>query len=130
MTRHCTACEATKARTEFASPTNSYCRPCLRELRRARGKLKAAHPIPYGHHCPICDRDGPMIISTQSQNPKYTQPPFVLDHDHVSGAYRDHLCSRCNIGLGKFKDDPILLAKAIEYLLTHTKKGLDGESNP
>jgi hypothetical protein len=130
MTRHCTACEVTKVRSEFYSPTNSYCRPCHRELRRERGKLKAAHPMPYKHSCPICDRDGPMIIKTQSQNPRYTQPAFVLDHDHGSGLYRDHLCSRCNIGLGKFKDDPILLSKAIGYLLIHIKKGLDGESNP
>lgn len=122
MTRHCSACEVSKARTEFYSPTNSYCKPCHRYLRRARTKLKVSHPIPYGHSCPICDRDGPMIISTQSQTSKYTQPPFVLDHDHASGAYRDYLCSRCNIGLGKFTDDPSLLAKAIGYLLTHKKR--------
>lgn len=39
-----------------------------------------------------------------------------LDHDHSTGAFRGWLCETCNLGLGQFRDDPTLLARAIEYL--------------
>lgn len=39
-----------------------------------------------------------------------------IDHCHETGAFRGLLCSECNFGLGKFKDDPELLLAAVEYL--------------
>jgi hypothetical protein len=39
-----------------------------------------------------------------------------LDHDHEHHHLRDLLCLSCNQGLGKFRDDPQLLARAVEYL--------------
>ena len=39
-----------------------------------------------------------------------------VDHCHVSGKVRGLLCFNCNTGLGNFKDDPLLLTKAINYL--------------
>jgi Recombination endonuclease VII len=41
------------------------------------------------------------------------------DHDHVTGANRDLLCSNCNSGLGYFQDDPELLSVAADYILRH-----------
>ncbi len=41
------------------------------------------------------------------------------DHDHTTGKTRDLLCSRCNRALGLLYDDPILLAKAAEYVTKH-----------
>lgn len=40
----------------------------------------------------------------------------VLDHCHTTMEVRGLLCSRCNNGLGQFKDDPALLMLAIRYL--------------
>ena len=39
-----------------------------------------------------------------------------IDHCHDTGRVRGLLCSHCNHGLGKFRNDPQLLRKAIRYL--------------
>jgi Recombination endonuclease VII len=39
-----------------------------------------------------------------------------IDHSHKTGKVRGTLCGACNKGIGFFKDDPRLLAAAIEYL--------------
>lgn len=41
---------------------------------------------------------------------------LVIDHDHDLGHVRGLLCSKCNIGLGNFKDNPENLINAISYL--------------
>lgn len=38
------------------------------------------------------------------------------DHDHATGKFRGILSHSCNNGLGRFHDDPMLLASAIVYL--------------
>ncbi|WP_442807304.1 endonuclease VII domain-containing protein [Streptomyces sp. NBC_01751] len=53
-----------------------------------------------------------------------TGKAFAVDHDHAccpgrkscGKCIRGLLCTNCNQGLGKFKDDPKLLRNAIDYL--------------
>lgn len=46
---------------------------------------------------------------------------LVIDHDHETGQIRGLLCDRCNLGLGNFKDNPLLLINAIEYIKKYGK---------
>lgn len=60
------------------------------------------------HRCAICRSDD-----------SGGSGQFHLDHDHTTGALRGFLCSRCNQGLGRFRDDPTLFEAAVAYLLRH-----------
>lgn len=44
---------------------------------------------------------------------------LAVDHNHTTGKIRDLLCGNCNGGLGKFKENPDIMLKAIEYLRKH-----------
>ena len=52
------------------------------------------------HRCAICKQ----------------QEELVVDHCHKTGEIRGLPCDSCNKGLGFFRDNPELLAAAIEYL--------------
>ena len=41
---------------------------------------------------------------------------LAVDHCHKTNNVRGLLCSECNTGLGKFRDNTELLLKAINYL--------------
>lgn len=60
--------------------------------------------------CGICDKK--LRLSTGGGG----KDVAVMDHCHKTGKLRNVLCSPCNTSLGGFKDDPVLLQKALEYL--------------
>ena len=57
--------------------------------------------------CAIC---GSELIGGQQTH---------VDHDHATGKVRALLCGHCNRMLGQAREDPEILAKAIEYLQSH-----------
>jgi DNA-directed RNA polymerase subunit RPC12/RpoP len=60
------------------------------------------------HKCAICEE--PL-----SDNPRLVH----IDHCHSTNKLRGILCSNCNHGIGKFKESPERMLRAIAYLEFH-----------
>ena len=56
-------------------------------------------------NCPICDKTSIAGLTK-----------IVLDHCHLTGKVRGHLCESCNTGIGRFDDNPYILEKAKKWL--------------
>lgn len=116
---NCTRCKITKPATlEFFPPHNkkrngldSWCRNCRTNYRNGihRGKYRAmisddvllAIKSEAAGCCNICGKTAKLAV----------------DHDHKINKFRGLLCDNCNMGLGHFKDDPMLLEFAQIYLM-------------
>lgn len=60
--------------------------------------------------CAICLK--PENVKQQSKIRE-----LAVDHNHVTGKVRALLCNKCNIGIGVFLEDILLLERAKEYLI-------------
>jgi hypothetical protein len=65
----------------------------------------------------LASQDGGCAICGASEG--YGGKRLAIDHNHTTGAVRGILCDRCNLALGKFKDDPQIIKNAVEYLEQH-----------
>jgi hypothetical protein len=52
--------------------------------------------------CPLCGR-------------AQGQKGLALHHNQITGDWVGLLCTRCNLGMGQFEDDPELLQRATDY---------------
>ena len=115
----CTKCKEVKPATPEYYPLHnkkrngldSWCRKCRStyrsEIRRGTYRNSISDDnlksiIASTRECVICGDEGKLVV----------------DHDHATGNVRGLLCSSCNLGLGKFKDDPDLLEYAKIYILS------------
>lgn len=82
------------------------------ELKRSYGISSAKYDEmseAQDHKCKICGNPENVVIRGKTIS-------LAVDHCHETGDVRGLLCSKCNQGLGCFKDSPDLLAEAIKYL--------------
>jgi len=120
-TRRCSQCGTTKPRTEFAEHvdrhSNYLCSLChwvkmtSCKFKISEVKLLAMVRKQKGR-CAICRRAEVTPASRVSRRRRN----LCLDHNHVTGKIRQLLCSRCNKGIGLFKEDIRRMLAAIEYL--------------
>jgi hypothetical protein len=84
----------------------AWCNRCYRvnaREQRANGRYRHRAVSPgKDEKCAICGGTSGKRLS--------------YDHCHRTGKFRGWLCTRCNAGIGFFKDDLVLLASAIRYL--------------
>lgn len=51
------------------------------------------------------------------KDPRHDRPRRLsIDHCHRTGIVRGLLCHSCNTAIGKFKDDTLMMQRAIEYI--------------
>lgn len=67
-----------------------------------------------GGACAICSEDitGTVYVAARDIHRTVAH----IDHCHKTGRVRGLLCTNCNTGIGKFKDDPTRLLQAARYL--------------
>lgn len=145
-TKTCTKCGETKPRSEFSkSKDGKYgpilrgsCRRCNSEQamqwhvdnpgRRVSNKRKQLLQEHYGltpdDYNALLDRQGGVcaICGIAARRAHARDMRLTVDHDHDTSHVRGLLCHRCNRAIGLLGDDPVLLRRAISYLL-RTKKG-------
>jgi hypothetical protein len=91
-------------RSEAARASSAKLRAKRPDYDRARWQrvVEARAGRPRPRSCELCGETPSRVLH--------------MDHDHGTGAFRGWLCFRCNVVLGRVRDDAALLAKMIDYL--------------
>jgi hypothetical protein len=126
-TKVCTKCKAEKPNTDqffYNRKDNRYnnyylsswCKSCSNKKDRENHLIRKygldgialeQMLIKQQHRCHICERKFSL---------KESHARMHIDHCHTTGKVRGVLCAGCNIGLGHFKDNPVVLRRAAQYL--------------
>jgi len=119
-------CEIEKRKTETEK---EYLRRFQKEYRKSiKGKqalknayLKKQYGITLDEYDPMLEQQkGVCAICGEKETNLDTRTgrifELAVDHCHETGKVRGLLCTKCNTGLGAFKDSVELLNKAINYL--------------
>jgi hypothetical protein len=116
----CLACLAEFEPSKYDSGKQRFCSDCSDKApARHVIRLEKEYGISIAEYremlqmqdgrCGLCGADSPGKQTG-------TDKKMYVDHDHQSGKVRGLLCSRCNVGLGMFRDDPELMRRAAEYI--------------
>jgi hypothetical protein len=119
LCRVCYLKQWTSPNTATCHPDRPYfvrglCRQCdSRERMRVFSRKKIYGLSSDDYAALLAEQNGVCAIC--GKTPKSI---LYVDHNHATGSVRGLLCQDCNIGLGRFKDDIVLLEAAIKYLVS------------
>ncbi|MEU3447902.1 endonuclease VII domain-containing protein [Streptomyces thermolilacinus] len=100
------------------------CRSCGRDVQR-----KTLYRLPPGRYAEMLASQGG--VCAVCKQPEGDGGALSVDHDHrccpgpsrvCGNCVRGLVCRACNHGLGKFRDDPVLLRAAAAYLERHASR--------
>jgi len=143
--KRCTRCGEHKPRSEFyphsqaQGGVHSRCRVCTNltstEYAKAnrdkacatqrKSKLKRNWGMTLDQFDSLLRAQGGGCAICGSKEPGGTGR-FHVDHCHATGSVRGLLCTRCNTGLGQFRDRPDLLRQAANYVEVGGPLGICG----
>ena len=119
MFQFCRKCKTLKREDEFNihSEIDKYGR------RKLKGECKECDVARVRLNRRLYAENGPRPSKCQlcGEEKNFIQ----LDHCHETDKFRGWLCNSCNTGLGKLKDDVVMLERGIKYL----KGELKNETN-
>ena len=135
MSKECTKCRKTKNKSEFfkdkkrSDGLRHWCKKCCNEANKKwyrsnyrsvkNTQLKSTYGVTLEFIEDMYDRQEGLCCICQSEvfiNTTDKSLQGYIDHNHDTLEIRGILCTRCNTGLGMFKDSPDILEKAISYL--------------
>ena len=131
QTRICTLCKQTKPLVEFVKNKglklnrSYYCYKCHSESIRWRfifkrfGVTKAAYLKLYTKQQGVCAICKKKETAKRSKKHFMNTNKLAVDHNHKTGKVRGLLCSKCNMAIGIFQEDLIILKNAVNYLEEH-----------
>ena len=122
----CTECGEEKPRTEFYYG-RSVCKVCTRaqarstyaeqpQERHRNRRLNWCYGITLTQYTDLLSAQGGGCAICRSKTATASGGSFHVDHDHLTGKVRGLLCTCCNQGLGRFRENSALLRRAVEYL--------------
>lgn len=127
--RNCSACKQDLPLMSFYRNTkgkygkSNKCRECTK-MHSKEDRVKNAARIGAQKYNSTIEEINEVLSKINCEicgaSPKPEKRNFI-DHCHTTGKVRGLLCDDCNMGIGRFKDNPDLLKKAIEYLNEHSK---------
>lgn len=82
----------------------------------ARRKNITRYGITVEQYAEMLASQGGKCLLCEAREADSLKRRLHVDHDHDTGKVRGLLCSSCNIGIGKFCDNPERLRKAADYL--------------
>ena len=116
----CTVCGAQFARNSMKGNIPRRCPDCAEVHRRevARIGMRQRTLAKYGltpeQFDALLDAQGRACAICKTDQWGHQGPQ--IDHCHVVGEVRGLLCQLCNVGLGHFRDDPVVIATALDYV--------------
>ena len=124
----CSKCKQAKPISEFylrkdrrPGLYHAWCRSCHAEGSREYQRSDRGRATRIGRVYSLAIEDYHLLLSNQGNACAICDEPFSnsrphVDHCHDRGTVRGLLCGGCNKAIGLFRDDPVRLQRAIDYL--------------
>lgn len=80
------------------------------------GHRQRTYQLPESEYKRIESEQAGVCAGCSTFTPSDRHPTLLIDHCHIRGNVRGLLCYSCNLALGKFSDNPLLLQRAITYI--------------